>query len=227
MSKLKPKAGAVVLAAGRGKRMGSDINKIYLDLKGKPVIYYSLLKFHDHKLIEDIVVVINEEDRKIFYELDEKFNFPPAKVVEGGERRQDSSFAGVSVIKSDLVFVHDAARPNFNPDILDKLMEVAVENGASIPGIKPVDTIRKLGKGKAGEVLSRDRLIKCQTPQCFKSKPLLKALRESIEKGNYYTDDAGVFYASTGIRPEIVDGDEENIKLTKPRDLSLLENYLD
>lgn len=219
-------AGAVILAAGRGERMAAEINKVYLPLGDEVVIYHSLSKFIESGSVREIVVVIREEDQETFRRVQDRFDFSPIKVVEGGKRRQDSSLAGVSEIGSDYVFVHDAARPNFSSDLLDRLSEAAVENGASIPGIKPVDTIRRLEGEKAAKVLARDRLVRCQTPQCFRSGRLLEALREAVQEGDYYTDDAGAFFAFTGIKPRIVEGEYRNIKLTKPRDLDLLETYL-
>lgn len=226
MGERNTEAGAVILAAGRGERMGTELNKVYLPLGDKEVIYHSLSKFIEGGSVGEIVVVIRKDDQETFRRVKDRFDFSPIKVVEGGKKRQDSSLAGVSEIESDYVFVHDAARPNFSSELLDRLFNAAEENGASIPGIRPVDTIRQLEGERAAKVLDRDRLVRCQTPQCFRTRFLLEALREAVDKNAYYTDDAGTFSAFTGIKPRIVEGEYRNVKLTKPRDLDLLETYL-
>lgn len=221
------RAGAVILAAGRGERMGSNLNKVYLPLAGELVLYHSLSKFLRHDIVEEIVVVINVEDRENYLQLKDKYDLSALKTAEGGDKRQDSSLAGVEKIDSDYVFVHDAARPNFSTAVLDRLLEAGVKKGAAIPAVKPVDTIREVGEEGAGETISRESLIKCQTPQCFRSSELLEALREADRKGNYYTDDAGAYYEYTGKEPKVVEGEERNIKLTRPHDMNLLETYFD
>ncbi len=227
MSASDVRAGAVILAAGRGERMGSDLNKVYLPLAGEPVIYHSLSKFLEHDLVGKIVVVINVEDREDYLRLKDKYDLSALKTAEGGAKRQDSSLAGVEKIESDYLLVHDAARPNFSPAILDRLLEAGMKKGAAIPGVKPVDTIREVRGEGAGETISRESLIKCQTPQCFRSSELLEALREADRKGSYFTDDAGASYDYTGKEPIVVEGDERNVKLTRPHDMNLLETYLD
>lgn len=221
-------ASAVVLAAGKGKRMGEDINKVYLRLAGKFVIQYSIETFAQCGQVSEIVLVVNKTDSAHYEKAisDSKCSEQRVKVVEGGSRRQDSSLAGVRAATNEFVLIHDAARPNFSPGLVEELVSATEEYGSALPGISPVDTIRWNEDGWAGRTEDRDLLIKVQTPQCFNREELAEVLREALAKGKYFTDDAGAMIALRETHPKIVPGERGNLKLTTPDDISLIEHFL-
>ena len=218
--------GAVLLAAGRGKRMGAEINKVYVQLLDKPVLVYSLEKLLASSFVDEITLVIDPQDRPLLKEiLAERFpSLQGLTVTHGGARRQDSSLAGVKSLDTDYVLVHDGARPNFSPDLLQRVVRGAMDYGAVLPGIRPIDTIRKVDRrGWVGEAQSRARLTRVQTPQGFRREWLARSLREVTQGDLDCPDDAGALMEVMGIRSRLVEGEEDNIKLTKPGDLDRLE----
>lgn len=208
--------------------MGSEINKVFLDMAGSCVLNHSLTRLSEASFVGQIVVVINHEDRDLVKErLGYDFSRTgPIELVEGGERRQDSSLAGVERATSEYVLVHDAARPNFSIRLVKDLFDAARDNGSALPGISPVDTIRSVTDGEVGSTLDRDSLIRVQTPQCFRREILLESLRAATDREDYFTDDVAVVMAEKGIRPALVEGERGNIKLTRPLDFRLLESLL-
>ncbi len=220
--------GAVILAAGKSSRMDGRINKVYRRIGGVPVLQYSIDNFLDSGAVDEIVLVFNENDRKLVeervLEVAEKEN--PVKIVPGGERRQDSSWAGLKAVDTDYVFVHDGARPNFSSELIRDLLKAASENGAAFPGVIPVDTIRESNDGLAGKTVNRDELVKVQTPQCFDRKLLLEAMEEAMDRESYFTDDAGAVMNLTDAEPIVVSGERGNVKLTTDEDMELIKVLL-
>ncbi len=189
---------------------------------------HSLTRFADSGLVDRLVVVFNRGDADLLQErVIESFDSDtPLDTVTGGERRQDSSWAGLNLIETDYVFIHDGARPNFSVDLLVDLLEEAVFSRASYPGLKPVDTIRRLERGFSGETVDRDALVRVQTPQCFEYDLLYEAIGKSLEEGEYYTDDAGAVMSVEKVKPAVVPGERGNIKLTTNEDFSIIEKFL-
>jgi 2-C-methyl-D-erythritol 4-phosphate cytidylyltransferase len=217
--------GAVILAAGRSERMGGGVNKVYRDLDGSPVLYHSINSFIASGITDELVLVYNEMDKTVLEdtvipELQERMT---VETVQGGEKRQDSSLAGLRSLGTEYALIHDGARPNFSNSLVEKLLGAAVEHGAAFPGVKPVDTIRRSKNGFAGATVNREELVRVQTPQCFKSDLVLKALEEFSRDGKYYSDDAGAVMDYWGIDPKIVEGERENLKLTTNRDMKYAE----
>jgi len=218
--------GAIILAAGRGQRLGAVKNKPYLEINGKPTLCYSLEKFDRCKLIDEIVVVVNEDDLRLFQEeILDRYNFnKEIKVALGGEHRQDSAHAGVRALEAEIILIHDGARPFFSLRLVERLIEAAKEHGAAIPAIKLKDTIKSVHEdGFAAEELDRERLFAVQTPQCFTYSLIRYALDEAAKRGLYFTDDAGAVSYIAKVKPKMVEGEEENIKITTPLDLKLAE----
>ncbi len=217
--------GAVILAAGKSNRMDGDLNKVYRELGNKTVLQHSIETFTDSGITDDLVLVYNGADkaqleRKVIPEIGSEAS---VSTVVGGEKRQDSSLAGLRELKSDYVFVHDGARPNFTSQLTEKLLQASIEYRAAFPGIRPVDTIRKRKNGFAGSTVDRDGLVRVQTPQCFERELVLEALQESVEVGKYYSDDSGAVMEYWDIDPKIVTGDRENVKLTTEKDMKFAE----
>lgn len=205
--------------------MDGDVNKVYRELGSKTVLLHSIETFTESGITDELVLVYNEEDksqleRKIISEIGDEIS---VRTVVGGEKRQDSSLAGLRELDSDYVFVHDGARPNFTSRLTEKLLQATIEHRAAFPGIRPVDTIRKKEDGFAGPTVDRDGLVRVQTPQCFERKLVLEALHESVKEGKYYSDDSGAVMDHWGIDPRIVTGDRENVKLTTEKDMKLAE----
>lgn len=217
--------GAVVLAAGKSSRANGKINKLYRHLSGKPVLYYSLDRFTSSELVDEVVVVYNRNDLNLLQDrvMDKMDDDITVTTVAGGERRQDSSWAGLNTLKTDYVFVHDGARPNFSSELLYDLLVEAVTHGACFPGLKPVDTIRKLHDGLSGSTVGRDSLVRVQTPQCFNRKLLAESIGDALENNRYYTDDAGAVLDNHDITPRVVPGEKCNIKLTTNEDFAVIE----
>jgi len=222
-------AGAVILAAGRSERMDGRVNKVYRKLGGRTVLFHSIGKFLVSGIADELVLVYNKTDRTVLEEriIPEISNEVTVKTVPGGEKRQDSSLAGLRRLETEYAMIHDGARPNFSPGLVEELLEAAAEHGAAFPGVKPVDTIRKNRDGFAGETVDREKLVRVQTPQCFKRELVLKALEEFSSKKKYYSDDAGAFMDYWDRDPKIVQGERENLKLTTDRDMKYAELLFD
>ena len=226
--------GGVILAAGNSSRMGQGLNKVYKDLRGKPVLRYSIDTFLESGLVDEIVIVFNDNEVQI---LEEKVLGPLShdladrdialKCVPGGSRRQDSSRKGVEASDVDYVCIHDGARPNFSSELVVELLRSAVEYGAAFPGIKPVDTIRENDNGFAGETVDRDRLVKVQTPQCIERTLLLDSIEEAGNRGLYFTDDAGIVMEVANAKPRVIEGERGNVKMTNPLDARMIEVLMD
>lgn len=221
--------GAVILAAGRSKRMSGKVNKVYRKLGGRPVLSHSIGKFLTSGIADELVLVYNERDRAV---LEDRVipginNEVRLETVTGGKRRQDSSLSGLRCLGTEYVLIHDGARPNFSSDLVEELLEGAAEHGAAFPGVKPVDTIRKNKDGFAGKTVDREKLVRVQTPQCFKRELVLEALEEFSRDKKYYSDDAGAFMDYWDMNPKIVQGERENLKLTTDRDMKYAELLFD
>lgn len=229
------KYSAIVLSAGVGSRMNSDVPKQYLDLLGYPVIYYSLKAFQDSEA-EEIVLVTGEEDIEYCKkEIVEKYNLTKVKkIVAGGKERYNSVYNGLMALeKADYVMIHDGARPMLNQKIINDSFEAVSIEGCCVVGMPVKDTIKVLDEnGYAIQTPPRNRLWMIQTPQSF-SLSLIRASYEKIfkemEEGKEVptiTDDAMVVEYATQKRIKLVEGNYQNIKITTPEDLLIAELFL-
>lgn len=217
----------VIAAAGKGRRMGSNTNKQYMLLNGRPVLSYSLDFFDRLPLVSQIVVVCAPDE--IEYcdeEIVKRFRYSKVSaVVPGGPERQDSVWAGLQQLgeDTDLVAVHDGARPILSLEVLTGLVAEAREWGAAIPGIPSKETV-KLGDrdGFVRQTLDRASVYGIQTPQVFNYTELVTAYRQAFEEGFLGTDDASLFELYIG-RVKLVPGDYNNIKITTPEDMLMAE----
>jgi 2-C-methyl-D-erythritol 4-phosphate cytidylyltransferase len=216
---------AVIVAGGTGERMNSAVPKQFLLLKNKPVLYYTLDTFL--KAYDDlhIILVLPEEHVATGQEIiDAWFDYKRITITVGGRTRFHSVQNGLLQIKEEsIVFVHDAVRCLLSTELVHKCYEAALEFGAAIPVIDCNDSVRILS-AEGNEALER-RLVKLvQTPQVFLSTILLPAY--SIDYKDKYTDEATVVEAF-GMKVKLVEGDENNIKITRPVDLVLAEKIMD
>ena len=139
---------AIILAGGKGKRMGKDISKQFILVKDKPIIYYTIKKFNQCKLIDEIILVLPKDEIEYCKkEVLEKYSLKVDKIVEGGKERQDSVYNGLKAVKnSDIVLIHDGARPFVSKRIMLEGIENAKKYGAAAPGVMPKDTIKVKNK---------------------------------------------------------------------------------
>ncbi|MGI5920558.1 MAG: 2-C-methyl-D-erythritol 4-phosphate cytidylyltransferase [Syntrophomonadaceae bacterium] len=220
----------VVAAAGTASRMGGKINKQYLLLKSRPVLTYSLDLFEDFDLVDEIIIVANP--REVEYcekEIVKKYGYKKiTRVVPGGEHRQDSVYIGLKQLgaDTDLVAVHDGARPLLTLQLLRDLLLEANEWGAAIPGVIATDTLKFIDRDDfVRQTIDRSSVVAIQTPQVFKYHELFTAYRQAYDEGFTATDDASLFETYIG-RVKVVKGDYRNIKITTPQDLKIAEALL-
>lgn len=221
---MRPRVAAIVLAAGRSERMGQ--NKLYLPLKGRPLLLHSLERFDRSPLIDELAVVVNgAEGERFEKEFLTQYQFQKElRVALGGPERQDSALAGLRALPEaiDLALVHDGARPFFSEGLVQRLVEAAAEYGAAVPGLPVKETVRGFDEeGFSNEEIDRSRLFRIQTPQCFSYALLRRSLEEATAQGKYFTDDAGAVAAFSGVKAKLIPGEETNIKITTPLDLEL------
>lgn len=223
---------AIVLAAGQGKRMNSKVQKQFLLIKGKPVLYYSLSCFQNSREIEEIIVVTGKESINFCkQEIIEAYGFSKVKaVIPGGKERYDSVYAGLCACEdSDYVFIHDGARPFLSNDMIRRGKEAVLDYGACVIGMPSKDTIKIADEnGMVESTPSRNKVWNIQTPQIFS----YTAIREAHEKARQQnmadiTDDAMVIERFGNMKIKLVEGSYENIKITTPEDIVVAEKILE
>ncbi len=227
---------AIVLAAGRGTRMNSDIPKQYLPVKGKPVLYYALKAFQE-SFIDRIVLVTSLEDVEYCKKnMVEHFGFRKVSdVVAGGKERYHSVWKGLQAAgECDYIFIHDGARPFVTEEILKRAYDSVSEHDACVVGMPVKDTIKIADEnGFADSTPKRDHVWMIQTPQVFTGsliydayKTLIEKEKEILRRGIRITDDAMVVETFTDRKVKLVEGSYENIKITTPEDLQVAESFL-
>jgi 2-C-methyl-D-erythritol 4-phosphate cytidylyltransferase len=218
------KTYALILAGGKGLRMGADLPKQFLPLAGKPVLMHTLEAFHQADPTTELILVLPNEHQAFWAELRTKHGFTLKHVVAtGGNVRFDSVRNGLQfVLEESLVAVHDGVRPLVNPALIQKCFEAAAEKGAVIPVFELTESIRRI-EGDRSYAEDRSRFRSVQTPQTFRSDILKKAYEQSYQ--DVFTDDASVVEAA-GFEITLVEGHRENIKITTPQDLLLAEQLV-
>lgn len=230
------KTAAIVLSAGRGTRMQSDIPKQYMPLIDKPVLYYSLKAFQDSS-VSSIILVTGKEDVEFCQkEIVEKYNITKVSaIVTGGKERYHSVYEGLKQLKDhDYVLIHDGARPCVNVDIIERSIQSAIEEEACVVGMPVKDTIKISNEnGYAVETPDRSTLWMIQTPQSFSYSLIYGAYTElmgQMQKGSQdvpsITDDAMVVEYIYGKKVKLVPGSYTNIKITTPEDIRVAEEFL-
>lgn len=225
------KCTAIVLAAGQGKRMNSRVQKQFLLLQGKPLLYYSLACFQNSSVINDMIVVTGKESIDFCKkEIVELYGFTKVKaVIPGGKERYDSVYAGLCACEgTDYVFIHDGARPFVTEDMLQRLKAAVTEYGACIAGMPSKDTVKIADeKGLVAKTPKRSHVWMIQTPQVFSFGLILEAHNRARQGSmEEMTDDAMVIETCTDRKIKLVEGSYENIKITTPEDLLIAERIL-
>jgi 2-C-methyl-D-erythritol 4-phosphate cytidylyltransferase / 2-C-methyl-D-erythritol 2,4-cyclodiphosphate synthase len=216
---------AIIVAAGRGARFGGDIPKQYRMLAGRPVLRHAAEALLGHGVFAGVVVAIGPEDRPRYeYAVKDLRLLPP---VEGGAERQDSVLAALEALAPldpDRVLVHDGARPLLTPEITTRVLDALGEAEGAIAALPLADTIKRGGaSGTIEATLDRSALWRAQTPQGFRFAPFLAAHR--LHRGAALGDDAAVAERA-GIKVRLVQGSEENLKITTEEDLARAERVL-
>ena len=215
-----PHCSAVIVAAGSSQRMGSD--KLLHNLGIMPVLARTLLVFQDCELVDEIVVVTRMEKLEEVAELCKKYRIEKAsKVICGGATRMESALAGVSEVKkkAKLIAIDDGARPLVSVELIENTIRAAAKYKAAVPAIKSVDTLKLAEDGDTVTgSLDRELVLRVQTPQVFDADLIKGALTFAAEKKLPLTDDCSAVELM-GVKARIVPGEEDNIKLTTPRDM--------
>ncbi len=228
---------AIVLAAGQGKRMQSKIQKQYLLLADKPVLYYSLKAFEDSFIDHIILVVGKGEEEYCRKEIVEKYGFAKiSAIVEGGRERYHSVANGIKAISvpTDYVFVHDGARPFITTEILERALKQVKVTDACVVGMPVKDTVKISDEDGFVEMTPpRARVWQVQTPQVFSYQVIASAYnklieqeQQLVEQGVFVTDDAMVVEYFEKKKVKLVEGSYQNIKITTPEDLNVAESFL-
>jgi len=222
---------ALIPAAGSGRRFGADIPKQYLHAAGKPLIEHALDALLMHPSIDGAVVALAADDPH--WRGWTTLHGKPVLACVGGSERADSVLAALHALPGDvaadvLVLVHDAARPNLHADDISRLIEAALAHADGAILAAPVrDTLKRMdAAGRIKNTESRDRLWRALTPQAFRRDLLLRALEAARADGVGVTDDAQAV-ERLGLHPRLVEGREDNLKITTPADLALAEFLLE
>ena len=217
----------IIVAGGKGQRMGSSVPKQFLLLCGKPVLMHTIEAFHSYSTSREIILVLPEEQQTHWKELCEEYGFTtPHTVVSGGSTRLESSRNGISAIPDDadgVVGIHDGVRPLVSAAVIDRCYESARENYAAIPVMPLTDTLRFVGESGCGRNVLRSDYVIVQTPQVFDIALAKRAF--SLPYKESFTDDASVV-EDLGCQVSVVEGCRENIKLTTPFDMKVAEAIL-
>jgi 2-C-methyl-D-erythritol 4-phosphate cytidylyltransferase len=220
----------IIPAAGKGKRMQAGLNKQYLYLGNKPVLYHTLKAFDEIKGFSEIVLVVGEEEFDLCQrEIMDRFSFQnKVRLVAGGAERQDSVRNGLLSLKqdTDLVLIHDGARPLVTKELIQNAIAVGRKEEACILAVPVKDTIKVLDEtGYIKETPERHYVWAAQTPQVFSYDLILKAHLKAKEEGFVGTDDS-MLVERLGRSVKTVLGSYDNIKITTPHDLITAEQIL-
>lgn len=215
---------AIIVAGGAGTRMGGALPKQFMLLKDKPVLYYSLKAFLDSYDDLQIILVLPLDYTDMGQEIiDAYFDKDRIRITAGGDTRFQSVKNGLAQVEEDtIIFVHDGVRCLLSKALIHRCYDQAVETGTAIPAIVSKDSIRLINE-EGNEAFDRDKVMLIQTPQTFHSKILLPAFQ--IDYKDKFTDEATVVEAY-GMKVSLVEGEENNIKITRPLDLLIAEQLL-
>ena len=220
---------SIIVAAGRGTRMGPGVDKLFLEVNGRPVVAHTWRKFDQSTCIDEVIIVIRDGMQSAFEELaTEGLFMKPFRFVLGGIERQDSVWNGLEALsaRSDVVAIHDGARPCTHDAVIEATVKAAREVGAAVAAQAVTDTIKESGDGKWIErTVDRSRLWAVQTPQAFHIDVIRRALEVVRSRGLTVTDDTAAC-EMIGQKVELVVTAYPNPKVTRPEDLPIIEALL-
>ena len=214
----------IIVAGGTGKRMGADLPKQFLLLKGEPLLFHTLRAFHRFDPTMQLVLVLPQDHHGTWDHLSGEFNFEVRhELVAGGAERFYSTQAGLAAVTHDgLVAVHDGVRPLVSAALIARCLSSAEEHGAAIPVVPISASVREL-TDEGSQPLDRSRLRAVQTPQCFRVPLLRRAFELPYDPA--FTDEA-TLVERLGVGVHLVEGEDLNIKVTTPFDLQVAEGVL-
>jgi len=213
---------AVILAAGSGSRMGAPTNKVCLPLDERPVIAHTLAAFATHPYVDDLILVTRAEEREELALIAEG-QVKPCRLVIGGATRQASVYCGIADLKSEIVLVHDGARPLIRAPYITACIEALGHYDGVIPALPMEEPIYSVAKRRARPVRLAQPLYRAQTPQCFHTK-ILKRCHEKHKGDPVCTDDSHLL-EQEGYQGGIQAGDPLNVKMTTPFDLLVVKAH--
>lgn len=218
----------IILSAGSGKRMNSEVKKQYMQICGKPLVYYTLKVFEECEEIDEIILVIAPEDETyIRKEIIERYNIEKVTAITyGGKERYNSVYNGLKYIKDDdIVLVHDGARPFIEKKVIKSLIEAAKAGEACITAVKTKDTVKLVDdKGYVTSTPNRSNVWNVQTPQVFVGADITKAYDKMMSSGDETITDDAMVMEKYGDKPvKVIEGTYENIKITTPDDIQVAE----
>ena len=231
------RTAAVVLAAGSGKRMNAGVKKQYMEIAGRPVLYYSLKAFEESFIDEIVLVVSQDEIEQVQESYVNQYGFQKiSRIVVGGKERYHSVACGLQAVRQDcdFVFIHDSARPMLTQEILQRAYQAVQEEEACVVGVPSKDTVKIADEqGYVSVTPNRSLVWNVQTPQVFSYPLVHSAYEELLQKeqellaaGVQITDDAMVVEHLAHHKVKLVEGSYENIKITTPEDVQIAERYL-
>jgi len=222
-----PECSAIIAAAGSSQRMAGE-DKLFVEICGAPVLYHTLAAFQNCNLIKEIIVVARNDSFELIGELCEKYSLVKvAKIVEGGSTRLESVMNGVYAAskKSQLIAVHDGARPCVDEDVIERAVIAATKWHAAAPAVPIGSTVKRVEDRRITETVDRRDLVEIQTPQVFATEIIKAALTNAIRESIDATDDC-MAVELIGFPIHITEGSSKNIKLTTQDDLFVAEAIL-
>ncbi|WKB35948.1 2-C-methyl-D-erythritol 4-phosphate cytidylyltransferase [Terrilactibacillus sp. S3-3] len=219
----------VVVAAGKGERMGAQMNKVLLPLQGVPIIVHTLRIFEQDDACSGIVLVVKEAEMPAFNQILSAYHLKrKVQIVSGGKERQDSVFQGLLALENSgetIVLIHDAARPCVPKEKISGVVQAAFRTGAAILAVRVKDTIKEATGHQVRKTLDRSSLWAAQKPQAFRLSAILEAHRTGRKQGLNVTDDASLV-EQLGQTVAIVEGSYHNIKITTPEDMLIARQFI-
>ena len=214
---------AVIVAGGSGQRMGAAVPKQFLLLQNKPLLCYSIEAFlHTFDDIKVILVLPTEHLTK-GEEILQEYQYKTVQIIRGGDTRFHSVQNGLTAVaEPSIIFVHDGVRCLVTKELIHRCYEQALSKGSAIPAVAATDSIR-IDEGSAHHIIDRNKVRIVQTPQTFRSEILVPAYEQEYQPS--FTDEAGVVEAS-GQEVFLIEGDYDNLKITRPIDIFLAEKIL-
>lgn len=213
----------VIVAGGKGLRMGSEIPKQFLLLKNKPVLMHTIERFYNWDNLCEIILVLPSDQHDYWKELCIQYQFNiPLKITKGGATRFHSVKNGLGLASGNTIGIHDGVRPLVSNATINNCFNTAAKKGNAIPCLPINDSLRKQ-EGEINFMVDRSQFFQIQTPQVFQSELIKKAFTQDFSEA--FTDDASVI-EKAGQPVFLVDGNEENIKITRPSDLKIAEIFI-
>ncbi len=224
-----PHVAAVIVAAGSGKRMGPGVDKLFLEVAGRPIVAHTWARFDATAGVDELVLVVRDGMQEEFRKLAAQFGFKkPFRLTIGGKERQDSVWNGLQALSADceIVAIQDGARPCTSHTVIEATIATAREMGAAVAAQRVTDTIKESDGGtRVAKHIDRSRLWAVQTPQTFRVEVIRRALAAVRERGLIVTDDTAACEL-IGQPVTLVESKEPNPKATSPADLPYLELLL-